>query len=32
MTNFTKIINDFVNKMGYQENEDVEGIVYYGSS
>ena len=30
--NFTNIINEFVNKMGYLQNEHLEGIVFYGSS
>ncbi len=30
--NFTNIINEFVDKMGYLQNEYLEGIVFYGSS
>ncbi len=29
---FTNIIEKFVNKMGYLENKDVEGIIFYGSN
>ena len=32
MKEFTKIIEKFVNKMGYLKNEHLEGIVWYGSS
>ena len=31
MENFTNIINKFVNKMGYKNNDNLEGIVFYGS-
>ena len=29
---FTNIINKFVNKKGYTDNENIEGIIFYGSS
>jgi len=32
MNEFTNIINKFVNKMGYLNNKDLEGIIFYGSS
>lgn len=32
MSNFTDIIIKFVNKMGYLENKNIEGIIFYGSN
>ena len=32
MKKFTKAINNFVDKMGYLNNKNIEGIIYYGSS
>lgn len=32
MIDFTDVIYEFVNKMGYLENKNVEGIIFYGSN
>jgi len=32
MSEFTNVINKFVNKMGYLSNSNVEGIIFYGSN
>ena len=32
MKQFTNIINEFVNKMGYDNNSKIEGIIFYGSN
>ena len=32
MQQFTDVIMQFVNKMGYLRSKDIEGIIFYGSN